>query len=57
MKIIRAGRKVERAIDALIDLQQDYTDEVMAAKVTYELGIVLDTLNRISTAIDMMNDS
>jgi len=54
MKIIRASKKVEKAIDALIELKEDYGDEVEAAKVNYDLEIVIDTLNRISTDIDML---
>uniref|UniRef100_A0A6M3LSC8 Uncharacterized protein n=1 Tax=viral metagenome TaxID=1070528 RepID=A0A6M3LSC8_9ZZZZ len=54
MKIIRASRKVEKAIDALIDLQQDYMDEITAAEVVYDVGTVLDTLNRISTALETL---
>ena len=54
MKIIRASRKLEKAIDALIDLQQDYTDECAAAKIQYEVQITLDRLNGMSTAIDSL---
>ena len=57
MKIVRASKKLDKAIDALIDLQQDYADEVEAAEVTYDLAITIDTLNRMSTAIDMIEET
>ncbi|KKM08042.1 hypothetical protein LCGC14_1727860 [marine sediment metagenome] len=54
MKYIRASRKVEKAIDALIDLQQDYYEECQRAEIEYEVQITLDTLNRLNTALDAM---
>ncbi len=54
MKIIRASKKVEKAIDALIELKEDYGEEVEAAKVNYDLEITIDSLNRLSTAIEML---
>lgn len=51
MKIIRAENKVNKAIDALIDLQQDYTDECAAAQVQYEVQIILDKLNAVASRI------
>ncbi len=54
MKVIRAGKKVEKAIDALIDLQQDYSDECAAAKIQYEVQIILDKLNGISASLDTL---
>ena len=54
MKVIRASRKVEKAIDALIDLQQDYSEECAAAKIEYEVQITLDRLNSMSSSIDSL---
>jgi len=53
MKAIRAENKINKAIDALIDLQQDYYDKVDAAKIEYEVQITL-TLNRMSNAISAL---
>ena len=55
MKVIRASRKIERAIDALIDLQQDYADECEAAKIQYDLQIILDRLNGLSSSMDAIS--
>ena len=52
MKIVRASKRVDKAIDAILDLQQDYGDEVTKAGVGYDVGRVADMLNHISTAID-----
>lgn len=55
MKYILAGKKADKAVDALIDLQQDYMDEVLGAKVEYELSQALDLINQIRTALDGMS--
>ncbi len=54
MKIVRATKKIEKAIDALIDLQQDYADECAAAKIEYEVQITLDRLNGMSAAVGLL---
>ena len=56
MKIIRASKKIDKAIDALIDLQQDYNDEMMKAEVGYDVQTTLDTLNRIRNQIDALEN-
>ncbi len=55
MKAIRASRKVEKAIDALIDLQQDYCEECVAAKIEYEVQITLDRLNHINNELTSLS--
>ncbi len=55
MKAIRAGRKIEKAIDALIDLQQDYQEECEAAKILYEVQVTLDKLNSMNAALDAIS--
>ena len=53
MKYIRASRKIERAIDALIELQQDYNEECQKAEILYDVQVTLGKLNEMSTKIDM----
>jgi len=54
MKPVLAGRKVEKAIDAMIELQQDYNEEMLAAGAEGEVQYILDNLNRISNKIDSL---
>jgi len=51
MKYIRAESKVAKAINALIELKEDYNEEVIKAEIAYDLEIAIDTLNRLSTAL------
>jgi len=53
MKFNRADRKAEKALDALIDLQSDYMDEIQKAEVIYELQAAIDTVNRIRTSLSL----
>ena len=47
----KAERKVEKAIDAMIELQ-DYPEILEAAGVRYEVQLILDKLNHISICIE-----
>ena len=55
MKQIRASKKIEKAIDALIDLQQDYNDECQKAEILYDVQTTLDKLNEMSTKMDLVS--
>ena len=52
MKFTRASNKVNKAIDAMVDLQQDYTQECIKTGITYEVQIILDKLNEIRGQLD-----
>ena len=47
MKFNRAEHKAEKAIDALIDLQQDYHDELSKAEGLYETERALDLIRSV----------
>ena len=53
MKYTLAGKKIDRAIDALIDLQQDYNEEAQQAEILYDLQTVIDKLNGMNASLDM----
>jgi len=56
MKLIRASKKVDKAIDALIDLQQDHSEECEKAEIQYEVQIILDKLNSINSSLANARD-
>ena len=51
MKYIRAETKIAVAINKLIELKEDYQEEVVGAEIAYELEITIDRLNRLATAL------
>lgn len=56
MQLIRAGKKIEKAIDALVSLQQDYNEECQAAGIMYDLQTTIDKINSMGTAIDSVTE-
>ena len=53
VKFTRALYKAQKGIDACIDLQCDYQDEIQQADVLYDLQIALDALNNIASSLMM----
>ena len=51
MKYTRALHKAQKGIDACIDLQADYMDEIQKAEALHDLQIALDCLNSICTLL------
>lgn len=51
MKYTRALYKAQKGIDACIDLQTDYMDEIQRAEAVTDLQRALDCLNSICTLL------
>ena len=51
MKFTRALYKAQKGIDACIDLQADYQDEIQEAEALSDLQRALDCLNSICTLL------
>jgi len=49
----RAERKLEKAVDAMLDLL-DYPDVLAAAEVSYEVQIIIDKINSVRTSVGMI---